>query len=658
MEQATKLGAQFELMGFDAKKSVDYVQGIVDTSERMGVNTTKVLKNVNDNFKKLNTYSFQQGSKGMAQMAMYAEKMKIDMSAALDSATIAHGLEGAIDLAAQLQVMGGEFAKTDPFQMLFLSRNDPAKFTEKISEMTKGVVTFRKMADGTFEKFISPADRDRLAAVGKALGQTAEQMTQIAQRRAEMDKMNTELAGTGLSGREKELVEGAAVFNAKSGKFEVQLAGRMKDISTLTKDQANSFLKEQTTLKARAEAAQDFETAFKATLEELKASLLPLLRGINQVLSFIRPIVSGFAKTIEKVFNNDFGKWVGMFFAGAVLINAAFAKFAGKGILEKLAEGKSRGVGGVINRGLGKTVAQKTEALAEETGTKGMSGLAGKRLLEGQGAKLAGVGKAGAGIGAGIGAAALGAGAGIGAAAAGVSLLANAMSKLTPDQAKTLQSIVKSMAWVVGAGAGLAAVVMAIGIAMGAAAPEIGAFSLGVLGIGAGIGIAAAGIGVMALGLSKLAISAKGAGKDMLELGAGVAAMAAGMALFTVGGLGLIAFSATLNRISKNADAIAKVGSAFREINAVMHGSKEDFNAVESAVNSISNMNTKGGSAFAQLATLLKTPLKVEFADKSVQLANDITLNIDGQKFMKKIFKVNTAIRHQEELRTQSVNQG
>jgi hypothetical protein len=133
--------------------------------------------------------------------------------------------------------------------------------------------------------------------------------------------------------------------------------------------------------------------------------------------------------------------------------------------------------------------------------------------------------------------------------------------------------------------------------------------------------------------------------------------MAAGMALFTVGGLGLIAFSATLNRIAKNSEAISQVGDAFKQINTVMHGSKEDFLAVENAVNAISTMNTKGGSAFAQLASLLKTPLKVEFADKNVQLANDITLNIDGQRFMQKIFKANTAITHQEELRTQNVNQ-
>ena len=86
IEQATKLGAQFEFMGLDAKRSMDYVQGVVDTSERMGVNTTKVLKNISDNFKKLNTYSFTAGVKGMAKMAEDAEKMQVSMQDALSAA--------------------------------------------------------------------------------------------------------------------------------------------------------------------------------------------------------------------------------------------------------------------------------------------------------------------------------------------------------------------------------------------------------------------------------------------------------------------------------------------------------------------------------------------------------------------------------------------
>ena len=144
IEQATKLGAQFELMGIDAKSAKDYVQGVVDTSERMGVNTTKVLKNISDNFKRLQGYTFQQGVKGFAQMAEYAEKFKISIDAALNAADIGRTLEGAINMGAQLQVMGGNFAKMNPYDILYNSRNNPEQFQKDIATMTKGIATLRK----------------------------------------------------------------------------------------------------------------------------------------------------------------------------------------------------------------------------------------------------------------------------------------------------------------------------------------------------------------------------------------------------------------------------------------------------------------------------------------------------------------------------------
>ena len=493
IEQATKLGAQFEFMGLDAKSAMDYAQGIVDTSERMGVNTTKVLKNITDNFKKVNTYSFVSGVKGMAKMAEDSEKFQVSMETALSAADAAKGLEKAIDLAANLQVMGGEFAKTDPFEWMYLARNEPDKLITKISEMTRGIVTFKKNSQGVFEKFISPADRQRLEAVGKALGKSAEEMVIITQRRADMDRMTKEMAGTGLNAREKELVQGAAIFNSKSGKFQVELAGSMHDIGSLTETQAKSFEQEQKTLEERAKQAMTFDQTFKATIEILKASLLPLLTTINKVMNVT-------IKPLADLATKGFG---GAVTAGGILLAAAGAWKGISFLLSRAAENFIRGgaaktgggLGG-LGGGLGKNVGKEGEAVAEGLGKKGLSGLAEQRRGIGAGAAAAGKGKMFAGAGAGIGAAALGVGAGIGAAAAGISLLANAMNKLDDKKVEALKGIVRSISMVVGIGALAAAAVMIFGNAALVAAPGLGALSLAVLGIGAGIGVAAAGIGV------------------------------------------------------------------------------------------------------------------------------------------------------------------
>lgn len=626
IEQATRLGAQFELMGFDAKSTMDYVQGVVDTTERMGVNTTKVLKVVNDNFKKLNTYTFQQGVKGFAQMASYAEKFRIDITQALSAADVAKNLEGAIGLAAQLQVMGGEFAKTDPFEMLFLARNDPAKFTEKIADMTKGVVTFRKMADGSFEKFISPADRDRLAAVAKSLGMEASELTQIAERQAEVQKMRQQMAGMGITKSEKELIEGAAIFNKQSGRFEVMLAGRMKDVATLSKEQANSFVKESKSLEARALEAQTFEDAFKATINELKSALLPILRAVNGVLVAIRPTVI----KLTEFFTEGPAAWakVAALFLGVGVM--------WKGILQPFMQKMGAAT-------IGKVATRVRGGVATPTGVGG--GTAGGGMMN----KISG--KAMAGAGAGIGAAALGVGAGIGAAAAGISLLANAMSKLDEKQAETLKSVVKTLGWFILGGVGVAIAIAAIGAAGGAVAVPLIAFGGAIALIGAGIGIAAAGIGFMGMGLAKLVENSKGAGEDMPKVALGIAGIAASMGMATLALPGAIGMSLAVRSIGKHAPALAQVGAAFKEINTTLSGSKENFLAVQNAVESISKMNVKGGGALSDLANMLKKPLKVEFVDKQVAVVSNITMMIDGQKMFQKTYNPQAAVQKHEDLR-------
>ena len=633
VEQAARLGAQFELMGFDAKSTMEYVQGVVDTSERMGVNTTKVLKNVNDNFKRLNTYTFQQGVKGFAQMAMYAEKFRMDINQALNAADVARSLEGAIDLAAQLQVMGGEFAKTDPFELLFLSRNDPAKFTEKIADMTKGVVSFRKMADGTFEKFISPADRDRLAAVAKSMGMEASELTQIAERQAEIQRMRQQMAGMGLSAKEKELIEGAAIFNKETGRFEVQIAGQMKDVAALTKEQANAFAKERVSLEDRAKQALTFDETFKATINSLKSALLPILHSVNGLLTKLQPIADWMSK-----FAGSSGGWIK---AGAILLGAATAwKAVNQGMTNWIKTGNVLGretpgkAAGGVRTFLGGGTATPTAAPAG-SGTGGM-------------------GKGGAGVlkaGAGIGAAAAGIGAGIGAAAVGISLLAKAMSGLNEEQAETLKSIVKSLGWFIIGGAAAAVAITAFGSGAAAAAPGLLAFGAAVLMVGAGIGVAAAGIGVMGMGLAKLVEAGKDAGPAMVQTGKGIGLVAASMLGFSAGAAGFLVFAGTMKSISKNAPALATVGESFKQINAVLSGKKEDFIAVQNAVESISKSNVRGGGMFADLANLLNKPLKVEFAEGRVAMVNDITLSIDGQKFMQKAYNVNLAVQKHESVR-------
>ncbi len=643
VEQATKLGAQFEYMGFDAKSTMEYVQGVVDTSERMGVNTTKVLRNISDNFKKLSTFTFQAGVKGFAEMAEYAEKTRVSMATALDVAEATRNLDKVIELGANLQVMGGRFAEMDPFQWLYTVRNEPEKLNEQISKMTEGIYTLRKSSDGTFEKFISPADRDRLTNVAKSLGIAQEEMFEIAQRRLDISLMDKQLAGTGLTKRQKELIEGAAIFNKTTGKFQAELGGVMRDISEMTQTQASAFEKEQSSLKDRAVAAQDFETAYRATIEEFKTILLPMLKGINSVLTTVRPIFTGLAKILDNIMKTDIGnvilKGAGILMSAGFLINKAVTKLTGSGLIDLFRGGGIRGV------------AKGAGSLTPAT-TGSISGLAEQRKGIGAGAAAKGAGMKALGTGAGIGAAAAGVGGGILLAAKGISELAQGIKDVDVEKLKVMNTTVIAL------GGTFAAILIPAMFALGAAGPfaalGLAAVGAAAVGIGFGVNLAAKGIGVMAEGLGNLVNSAKGSGKDMLMIAGGIAGIAGSLALFSnpLSALGIGAFAGVMAAVAVGAGATALVANSIAKMGISMKGSKEDWLAVQNAVESISKGNVKGGSIFSDLATLLKSPLKVEFADKQVAMVNDITLNIDGEKFMQRTYRVPAVIERHERART------
>jgi len=168
--------------------------------------------------------------------------------------------------------------------------------------------------------------------------------------------------------------------------------------------------------------------------------------------------------------------------------------------------------------------------------------------------------------------------------------------------------------------------------------------------IGGAVGIAALGIGFMAKGFGEMFTALKDV-DNLTEAAAGMAGIVAVLAAGTITLPAAIGLSLAIGRIGKHADNLVKVGAAFEKIKLSLSGSKDDFVAVKEAVESISNMNTKGGGMLADLARLLRKPLQVEFAKSGMVLRNDITLEIDKSTFMHKIYDPQIAVQMQENLR-------
>lgn len=605
-DQTGQLVAQFDLLGTDTATMKVNIQGIVDSSERMGVNVNKVLKVVSTNFKQLNTFAFKDGIKGMAKMAQYAEKFKIDFNSSINAADKARTLDGAIEMAAQLNTLGGEFAKSDPFEMFHLSRNDPAKFTQKLNEMTKGMASLVKTADG-FQLQVTPMDLDRLRAVADATGQDFQNLVEQAQRMGAIQQMNRQMMGSAFSKQDRELIQSMSKLDSKSGIYKVL----GKDISQLSAKEVESLRIQQTTLKQRAEAAQTFDEKFNTAIESMKLTLLPILDGVNAVFETIHPFLKGIADwmaTMPKWAKAGLG-FSGMLVAGGILLGKAAMAFKAIPFLGNLVGGK----GGALAKG--------AQAVTGGAGTAAGGG--------GFGAAF--------GKGAGVGAAGLGIGAGVAVAAAGISKLADSMSKLNDKQVQALKEIAMTLAIAFP----LAAI--GIGILAAVAAPAavpLLALGAAILGIGAGVGIAAAGIGYMAKGFGELLTSASP--EKVFQLAAGVGALGMAMTSLAAGSV-LTLFTgagpfAMLGLLSTRADAFERIGNAMKNIGAVMNSNGSGLDKLQSTLDSIQNMNFNTG-VFAKLEKMFDRPLLVEFKDKNVALNVNMSLEVDSDVLARKTAK-------------------
>ena len=608
-ETAARMAGQYELMGFAAKDTVNEVQRIVDTTERMGVNTNKVFRAINKNFKTLQKYTFRNGVKSMADMAIYAEKFKINMDNVFEPMERGRRLDSVIEMSAQLQVLGGQFANlSDPLSMLFESRNDPEAYMRRINEMTKGMVTVRKTAEGFSFELASPMARDQLTQAAQALGLSTEELTQQAFRMREIQLTRSQMFNKGFTEEERNIIEGLAKFDRTTGRMFVEIGNQRKDISDLARNDIKALITQRETLESRALAAQTFDEAFRNTVLELKSTLLPMLQGINSILKDVRPFVTSITDWIGDLSktNKDILKIVGMVTGVAMLASP----------LIKILKGLVPSVSSVVSASLGRSTASAAS-----------STMSGSQLLgRGRGALAAGKGKAlaGLGTGVGVGAAGLGIGGGVMLAAKGISELADSMAKLDNKQVEALERIATTLSIAFPAAA------IGVGVLAAVATPAaVPLLALGgaILGMGAGIGIATAGIGYMSEGLSKLA------DVDLLKIGTGLASVGAASLLFAnpLTTIGLGATTASILAIGSSADNLERVGNAFYNIGAVLKGSSSQFKDVKDTIQAIANTEISANSGIAQLTSLLSKPLKVEFNDKEVSLITNVDLNVDGR---------------------------
>jgi hypothetical protein len=285
-EGAAKMSADFELIGYSAEKTSDFIEQTMNDSSKMGLNASKVVKAMSNGMKLLNKYNFKGGVAGLKKMAETTTKLGVDMSFVTGMADKLFDIEGAVQMSAELQVLGGSFARlADPFHLMFMARNDVAGLTEEIGKAAEEFVSFNAET-GNFD--ISAMGMQQLRKIAEQTGLEFESLVTAGKNASKFTMIESQVSFN-MDDKDREFLANTAQLDEK-GRAYIEVNGEKKFLDMLGAE-GDKFIKtqiaEKKTLADRAKASLTFDEKITNFINKIKELFLPLM-----------PVLDAFAEAL------------------------------------------------------------------------------------------------------------------------------------------------------------------------------------------------------------------------------------------------------------------------------------------------------------------------------------------------------------------------
>lgn len=196
----------------DASKSITDI-GLKSVS--VGLSAKATSDTLIKQLSKLNEFGFQNGIKGLGRMVQEAQSLKINMDEIFRVATDLYDPEKAINLAANLQVVGGAVGDlADPIKLMYDATNNVESLQTSIIGAARSLATYNA-EQGRFE--VTGANLRRAKAMSDALGISMGELTNMAIKgAAKFEAMSQLDLFPSLTNEQKEFVSNIATI--KDGK--------------------------------------------------------------------------------------------------------------------------------------------------------------------------------------------------------------------------------------------------------------------------------------------------------------------------------------------------------------------------------------------------------------------------------------------------------
>ena len=402
--KGNELAAMFDNFGVSLETTGGHFGKMFADATKQGLSLEKYSDNVAKNIKIAQNYTFKNGLKGLESMAKKATAMKMDMQQVAALADKVSTVEGAIDVSAQLQVLGGPFAQlADPLGMLNEGLNDMEGLQDRLIKMVGSLGSFDKE---TGEVKVSSFNKQRIKAASQAMGvsyDTIMESVNAQARRGEISKQRAaSQVASGFDDDMKELIMNSGTI--KDGKAGVSIRGKFKALDEITEEDRKAIEKESQVesedikdIAFNTRSLNEIEEGVKKDHREQQAQFykgltktmatiteqLGRLDWIHKILIYIQTMMAagavmdlgkGLFSNGKRGFKNIFNGKVG----GSANTVAGGTANAMKGAKSTIRKAITKATGGVVKGGVSRTITRAAAKIGGRKAAKAVASLGGR----------------------------------------------------------------------------------------------------------------------------------------------------------------------------------------------------------------------------------------------------------------------------------------
>ena len=231
-EAVQKFAEAYDKFGRTAGDAAVAMGKLYQEAGEYGINATKYSENFLQNISMAQSYTFKKGVDGLKEMAKKATAIRQDMQQVTKFADKVGTVEGAVETAAKLQVLGGNFAAlSNPLSLLHDSLTDMNSLQDTLTNFTKGLAYYDPT---THQVKLSPGERMQIKYMAEAAGLDANNLIEQALAQGRIREIERQMAGYQIDSRYVDLVKNVGKIDEETGLAGVVVNNQFRTLSELS----------------------------------------------------------------------------------------------------------------------------------------------------------------------------------------------------------------------------------------------------------------------------------------------------------------------------------------------------------------------------------------------------------------------------------------